>query len=325
MKQKVPTRQDILLATQTLAGKIINTPTIPLTSERWDGILPTNQNITLKLELFQQSGSFKARGALLGIDGLTDDQRLAGVVAASGGNHAIAVSWAGRAAGVEVKITMPQAADPMRVERCKALGANVTLCDDIAHAFATMEEFASKEGLSIMHPFEGRHMTLGAATCGWEYGQAHPNIDLFIIPVGGGGLIGGMAMALKTLQPNTRVIGVEPFGADSLWQSLNAGKPMRIDKVDTIADSLGSPFALPYSFSIAQTFVDEVVRVNDDDLRVAMRHYRDNLNLITEPGCAASLAALIGPLADRVEGLNVGLIACGTNIGMDRYTSILAN
>lgn len=318
-----PTLGEIKDAAAAIGGAVIRTPVLPLTSARWDGILPDCASVTLKLELFQQAGSFKARGALLGINRLNPVERAAGVVAASGGNHALAVSWAAKAAGVDALITMPKATDPARVAGCEALGATVRLCDDIAHAFAAMNA-AAAQGRAMMHPFDGTHMTLGAATCGYEYAAHAPRIDTYVIPIGGGGLAGGMACAIKQGNPKARIIGVEPIGADSMFRSFAAGEPVKLDQVDTIADSLGAPMAMPYSFAVAQAYVDEIVRIADQQMLEAMNIYQQVLRITAEPACAASLAALLGPLKNQLINQNVGIIACGSNIGLERYAALLA-
>lgn len=314
---------EISEAKSVLSKITIETPTLALSSDRWREILPDISAGAIKLELFQQVGSFKARGAYLGIHWLPENQRKAGVVAASGGNHALAVAWAAQKLGVPARIAVPKAADPVRIDGCRKMGADVILCDSIAHAFETMEECVRQYGLNMIHPFEGRNMTVGAATCGAEFISQHPNLEIVIVPVGGGGLLGGIAAAIKLASPNTEVIGVEPFGADTMYRSLKRGEPVRIDKVETFADSLASPTAMPFSFGVAQTYVDEVVRVEDDELRSAMRVYRDILGLTVEPACAAALAAARGPLRSRTKQKNVGLIACGSNIGLSRYLELL--
>ncbi len=317
-----PTLEAIVAARTALQSDLIETPILPLTSARWDGVLPNCAGVTVKLELFQQAGSFKARGALLGIRGLTDAQRTAGVVAASGGNHALAVSWAAKAAGVDALITMPKATDPARVAGCEALGATVELYDDMAAAFAAMNDAASN-GRALLHPFEADHMILGSATCGYEYATQAPQIDTFVIPIGGGGMISGMACAIKQMQPDAQVIGVEPFGADSMTQSFAAGQAVRIDKVDTIADSLGAPLAMPLTFDVARAHVDRIVRIEDREMLAAMDLYQQNLRITAEPACAASLAAILGPLKDDLAGRQVGIIACGSNISLDRYAQLM--
>jgi threonine dehydratase len=279
--------------------------------------------VTVKLELFQQVGSFKARGALLGMRRLSAAQRAAGVVAASGGNHALAVSWAAKAAGVDALITMPKATDPARIAGCEALGATVQLYDDMAAAFVAMNDAADK-GRVLMHPFEAAHMILGSATCGYEYATQAPQIDTYVIPIGGGGMVSGMACAIKQMNSEAQVIGVEPFGADSMTQSFAAGRAVPIDKVATIADSLGSPLAMPLTYDVARAHVDRIVRITDHDMLAAMDIYQQNLRITAEPACAASLAAILGPLKNDLKGRQVGIIACGSNISLERYAQLMA-
>ena len=313
----------IKAAAETLRDVVIETPVLPLASGGWDGVLPDCAGVTLKLELFQQAGSFKARGAYLGIAALDAEQRAAGVVAASGGNHALAVAWAAQAAGVDALICMPRATDPARIAGCEALGARVSLHDDMAAAFAAMNA-AAAQGRALMHPFEAAHMVLGSATCGLEYLRQAHDLDTFIVPIGGGGLIAGMACAIKQARPDVQVIGVEPFGADSMFRSLEQRAPVTLETVATIADSLGAPLALPYTFGVTQAHVDRIVRITDAQMLAAMEIYQSTLRITAEPACAASLAAVLGPLRDDLAGRRVGIIACGSNISLDRYGALMA-
>ncbi|WP_394177297.1 threonine/serine dehydratase [Yoonia maritima] len=319
-----PSLAEINHAAAALKGRVIETPVLPLASARWNGVLPDCESVTVKLELFQQAGSFKARGVYLGLSQLDDAQRAAGVVAASGGNHALAVSWAAQAAGLDALICMPRAVDPSRIQGCEALGATVQLYDDMAAAFAAMND-AADAGRTLMHPFEGEHMTLGSAVCGAEYYAQAPQIDTYVVPIGGGGLISGMSCAIKQLNPKATVIGVEPFGADSMYRSFEAGAPATLDRVDTIADSLGAPYAMPYSYSVARENVDCIVRVEDAELLNAMNHYQRILRITAEPACAASLAAVLGPLRNELAGRHVGIIACGSNISISRYAALMGD
>ncbi len=318
-----PPRGRIDAAAKALAGRVVRTPCADLAMHSLQGALPAGADVSIKLELFQHSGSFKARGVLLGIDGLPEAQRRRGVVAASGGNHALAVSWGAKAADIPARVFMPRATDPIRIEGCRALGAEVELTDDIAAAFAGMETAAEQDGLAKLHPYEGEHMTLGAATCGMEYIADRPDREVFIVPVGGGGLISGMAAAIRHAKPAAEIWGVEPEGADSLGRSLAAGKPVTLDRVSTIADSLGAPYALPYSLAVARENVTGMVTVSDDEMRAAMRLLFDGCRLVAEPACAASLAGLVGPLRAACEGRRVGIIACGSNISIPRYQALL--
>ena len=318
-----PTQAQIDAARTELDGAVIRTPVLPLSSDRWRGQLPKAASVTVKLELFQQTGSFKARGVLLGARRLDAAQREAGVAAVSGGNHALAVAWAAQQAGIHARVAMPKTVDPLRSDGCRAMGAEVSLHEDVFAAMDEMDRLVREDGRTPLHPFEGEHMTLGAATCGAEYLEQAPKVDTFVIPVGGGGLISGMARAIKLARPDAQVIGVEPVGADSLTRSLASGRPERLGKVDTIADSLGAPYAMPYSLALARAHVDRMVQVTDDQMREGMRLYMDDLRILAEPACAASLAAIRGPLADDLEGRHVGIIACGSNISVDRWRRLL--
>lgn len=317
-----PTSQDIGDARTVISDNLVKTPVAPLTSDRLIHLLPIESSVVIKLEHLQQAGSFKARGAFIGISQLSKQQKNAGVVTVSGGNHALALSWAASKLSISAKVVMPSHVDPVRVEGCKALGATVVLVDTIEDAFNTMNRIAEDEGRTIMHPFEGEHMTLGSATCAAEFLEGCPDLDALIVPVGGGGLISGMSLAAKLHNPNIQVYGVEPFGADAMFQSFETGEITTLENVDTIADSLGAPMTAPYSLALARAHVDEIVRVTDDELLAAMGHMMDGLKILAEPACASSLAALIGPLHKTLEGKKVGIIACGSNISIERFQKL---
>lgn len=310
-------------AARKLAGVAVETPVLALDQFGWADSFDGIGSVHMKLELFQQAGSFKARGAYLGIADLTPQQRTQGVVAASGGNHALGVAWAAKAAGVRAQITMPEYVDPERIAACRALGADLTLHPDMPAAFAAMERIA-QTGATLIHPFEAPHMVLGSATVAAEYLRQVPQIDTLVVPVGGGGLIAGMATAAKLIRPDIQIIGVEPIGADSIGQSISMGAPVTLDRIDTIADSLGAPFALPLTYGLAQANVDQMITLPDQSLLAGMEDLRRVLRLLAEPACAASLAAVKGPLRDQLAGRHVGIIACGSNIGLDRFTTLLA-
>ncbi len=313
----------IKAAGQQIAGQLIRTPMLELRQTGLEEHLPDGSHAVMKLELFQKAGSFKARGCLLSVQALTPDQHAAGVTAASGGNHALALAWAAQAAGTSAKIAIPKTADPIRIDGCRALGAELVLCDDIHEAFAVMEQIAKIENRNVVHPFEGYSMSLGAATCGAEMFADAAKLDVVILPVGGGGLISGMSKALKLLNPKIEIFGVEPYGADSMFRSFRAGRPERLDKVDTIADSLGSPTALPYSYKLARENVTDILRVHDDELRSTMRLMNSVLKLMVEPACAASLTGALGPLKDHCKGKSIGLLACGANISRARFIELV--
>ena len=318
-----PSPEAIAEARRTIAGTLVRTPNLALASDRIAPHLPEGSRVAMKLELFQQAGSFKARGAYLGVAALDEAAAARGIVAVSAGNHALAAAWAAQAAGVSAVVVMPRHVDPVRIAGCEAMGARVVLCDDVGAAFAALERIAAEEGRTVIHPFEGEMVTLGTATCGAEFIEDVPDLDMVVVPVGGGGLISGMARAVKLARPDCAVWGVEPFGADAMYRSLEAGAPVRLERVDTVADSLGAPMALPYSFGVTQAHVEGVVRVEDAEMLRAMRLLFDATKLACEPACAAALAALMGPLREKAAGKRVGVIACGSNIGPAKFAGLL--
>jgi threonine dehydratase len=280
--------------------------------------------VILKEELFQRTGSFKPRGALSVMTALDPAALARGVTAVSAGNHAMAVAYAARALGTTARVVMPRTANPYRVARCRELGAEVELAEDVHVAFDRVREIERVEGRTFVHPFEGPLTALGTATLGLELMEQAPDLDAVVVPVGGGGLCAGVAAAVKLVRPQTLVFGVEPVGADSMHRSFAAGSPQAIDAVRTIADSLGAPYAAPYSFDLCRRFVDELVLVDDDAMRRAMRLLFASAKLVVEPAGAAATAALCGPLRERLAGRRVGLIVCGANIDPATFSAHLA-
>jgi threonine dehydratase len=276
-------------------------------------------DVAIKLELFQHTGSFKPRGALNVVRGLTDEQRARGITAVSAGNHAIAAAYAAAQFGASAKVVMIATASPVRVARARALGAEVIMAPDGKSAFALGERIAQEEGRYFVHPFEGRDTAVGTATVALEFFEQAGPLDALIVPIGGGGLCAGMASAAKRLQPSCAVYGVEPEGADSMRRSFAAGEPVTLEGINTIADSLGAPMALPISYELCRRNVDELVTVSDDELRGAVKLLFDEMKLAVEPAGAASTAALTGPLRERLAGRRVGVIACGANIDIGTF------
>ena len=319
-----PGLAEIEAAAETLKGRIVETPVVALTGDVLSPQLPKGAEVIGKLELFQHAGSFKARGALLNLLDFSDEERKRGATAVSAGNHALAVSWAAAQRNVPAKVVMMKAADPVRVAGCRALGAEVVQCDDVHAAFDEADRIVEEEGRRFVHPFESPLTVLGTATCGRECALQMPDLDIMVVPVGGGGLIAGMARAFKLLQPDCKVIGVEPTGADSLTRSFAAGSPQALEKVDTIADSLGAPRALPYSFAVARTHVDALVRIEDAAMLRTMALVYDALKIALEPAGAAATAAVMGPLRDACAGKRVGVIFCGSTIGEARFADLIA-
>ena len=310
-------------AREVLQGKIVNTPTLELNEDDLREILPDNSEVSIKLELFQQTGSFKARGVAIGLETLEKDKKAQGIVTVTGGNHGIATAWGASQYGISAKIIMPKTADPFRIDKCKNLGAEVILAENVDDAFRRLDEIEKEENRFVLHPFNQENMIIGSATCCAEILDQMGDIDILIIPIGGGGLIGGMAHYLDQINSSVELLGVEPVGADSFTKSLEKKSAVRIKKVDTIADSLGAPMAMEFSFNIAKKRVSQVEKVTDDEIRNAMITMRDRLGFIVEPACATSLAGMQERYKKKCEGKKVGIIACGSNISFDRYNEIL--
>ena len=307
-----------------IAPWVVETPVLDWAGVAKDALLGADTRVALKLELLQRTGSFKPRGALANILALDAAQRAAGVTAVSAGNHAIAVAYAGRSLGVDAKVVMHKAANPFRVAQCRELGAEVVLADDIRAAFAEMARIRDEEGRAVIHPFEGPDTISGTATLGLEFARQAPDLDAVIVPVGGGGLIAGVATGFRLAGSKARIFGVEPAGACGMRDSLARGAPLDSVAVSTIADSLGAPLHLPYAFGIVRRLVEEIVTVSDDALQDTMLTSFSRLKLAVEPAGAAALAALAGPLRDRLRGKAVGLIVCGANIDPAGFAGHLA-
>ena len=305
-----------------LRGDIRQTPVLALESGAVAMALG-GASVALKLECFQHTGTFKARGALSNVRAIPDDKRTAGITAASAGNHAIAAAWAARMGGLSAKVVMQNNANPFRIERARAEEAEVLLREPGAATFAQAERLANDEGRTFIHPFDGVDTVLGTAGVGIELMERVPDLDAVVVSVGGGGLISGVAAAVKLINPACRVYGVEPQGADAMSRSMALGAPVTLEKVDTIADSLGPPMALPLGFTMCSTYVDAIVTVSDDAICSGLVILQQDAKLAVEPAAGAAIAGVVGPLAKRLQGKRVGVIVCGANIDADTYAAQL--
>jgi threonine dehydratase len=317
MTESGPNIEEIRALRDRLAMQTVRTPLIRCAAIEAE--LGGQTEVLAKFEFLQRTGTFKARGALATLYGLSAVQQQAGVTAVSAGNHAIATAFAAQAVGTSAKVVMISSANPCRIEACRSYGAEVVLEDDVHRAFEVAECIQREEGRFFVHPFEGLPVALGTGTVGLEICEQCDDFDALIVPVGGGGLIGGVANAVKQLRPECEVIGVEPEGADSMHRSFASGKPESIDKVRTIADSLGAPFAAPFSFCLCQQHVDRLTLVDDDQLRRAMGFLFHAMKIAVEPACAASTAALLAPLRQDLKGKRVVLVFCGSNIDWETF------
>ena len=317
--QPVPTLEAIRELSAALEPYVFKTPV--LDKDTLADLAGTRLNF--KFELLQASGTFKARGAFSNMLALDDKQRQAGVTCVSAGNHAVAVAYAAMKLGIGAKVVMIKTASPFRVALCHQYGAEVVMADNGAAAFERVRQIEQEEGRFFVHPFNGYRTVLGTATLGYEWATQAPALDAVILPIGGGGLAAGVATAFKLLQPDCKVYGVEPEGADGMAQSFRAGHPIRMGPMQGIADSLMAPHTEAYSYELCSRSIDRLVTVSDDQIRRAMLHLFEELKLSPEPACAAATAGLLGPLREELEGQRVGVLLCGTNTDLPTLTKHL--
>ena len=277
----------------------------------------------LKLELFQRTGTFKVRGAMSNALALSPEELERGLTGVSAGNHAIAVAYAAHALGTTAKVVMPRAANPYRIESARNWGAEVILVEDAVAAFEEVAVIQEREGRHFIHPFEGPRTCLGTATLGAEFAAQVPDLDAVVVAVGGGGLFGGFSRAIKLLNPACRTYGVEPEGADNLRRALDAGEPVRMPKIATIADSLAPPSCAEYSFGLCKEHLDELIVITDDEMRRAMAMFVEEMKIAVEPAGAAAAAAL-WHVREKIEGQRIGVLVCGSNIDTASFAKLIS-
>jgi threonine dehydratase len=265
--------------------------------------------LLLKLELLQHTGSFKARGAVTNV--LTREVPAAGVVAASGGNHGVAVAWAARRFGKPARIFVPSVASPAKMERIRGYGAELVVVGERYNdALLASQEWAAQSGAVPIHAYEQRETLLGQGTVGLEMEDQAPGIDTLLVACGGGGLIGGIA---AWYEGRVRIVGVEPEAAPTLYRALQAGKPVDSPAGGIAADSLAPLRVGEIMFPLAQKFVERVVLVEDDAIRGAQAALWDVLRVVAEPGGAAAMAALLSGRYRPAQGERVAVLVCGGN------------
>jgi threonine dehydratase len=301
---------DIWAARQRIAPHIVRTPLVP--SPNLSAAL--GRRISIKLEFMQATESFKVRGAWNKILQLDAAARERGIVAVSGGNHAKAVASVAGAAGVRAVICMPESAPAASVAYTRGLGAEVRLFAAIAEAFAHAAQLAA-EGMTYVHPFADPTVVAGQGTIGPEILEDAPDASDVVISIGGGGLIGGIGLALKTLRPALRVWGVETAGADAMRRALDAGAVVQMPAITSIASTLGAPAASPLTLALAQRYVDDVLVVPDAEAVADMQLLLEQARLLVEPAAAVTLSA-VRRLGERIPAeAHVVLVLCGASVG----------
>ncbi|WP_457590869.1 threonine ammonia-lyase [Geoglobus sp.] len=274
----------------------------------------TGEEVYLKLENLQRTGSFKIRGALYKVHSMGKDVR--GVVAASAGNHALGVAYASRVFGIRCAVVMPEFATIMKVESARRLGAEVILHGHIYDdAERRAREIAGERGFEFIHPFDDLDIISGQGTVALELLEQVDGLDAVIVPVGGGGLISGVSAVIKSLSPDTEVIGVEPENAAKFARSLREGRIVNVDIMPTIADGLATKKPGKLTFQVVRELVDSVVTVNEDEIARAIHFLLEKEKVLAEGAGAAGVAALLGGKVD-VEGRRVAIIVSGGNIDL---------
>jgi threonine dehydratase len=306
-------------AQRQLQGRVQRTP---LLGSRTLGAR-TGATVLLKVEALQRTGSFKVRGVLNRLAHLTPDERARGLVTVSAGNHAQAVAYGASLERVRAIVVMPEHASRAKVDASREYGAEVVLHGDVFDAFAHMEHLRELHGYTMVHPFDDVHVVAGQGTVGAEICEDAPDIDVVVVPVGGGGLISGVATAVRALRPHARIIGVEPAGAPAVRAALDAGAPVRLERVDTIADGLGAPATGPIVLEHIRALVDDVVLVSDEAIADALRFILERCKLLVEPAGAAAVAALLAGAVALPRGARVAAILSGGNIDMQRLRTLL--
>ena len=302
---------DIRSAQRRIAGGVIVTPcpeSIPLSEI-------AGARIACKLENFQRTGSFKERGARNALLRLPAAARRRGVVAASAGNHALGLAYHGKLLGVPVTVVMPDYAPLIKITTCEKLGARVLIRGhDFAEARAAADQLVSEHGLTYIHGFDDHDIIAGQGTLGLELLEQVPDLDAVVCPIGGGGLIAGVALAIKSVKPRVRVIGVESSATGNFTAALRAKKPVRVPRRPTLADGLATLVVGPNAFALARQHVDEIITVGENFIALAILRMLELEKTVVEGAGAVPLAAAMAGKLTHLKGKRVALIVGGGNI-----------
>ena len=315
------TLDDIRAAARQLEGHVIRTPLVP--APRLSEML--GSEVHLKLENHQYTGSFKDRGAFVKLSSLSDAQKKTGVIAMSAGNHAQGVAYHAQRLGIPATIVMPETAPFTKVERTRGFGARVVQSGEtIDEAATAARELMDAEGLTFVHPYDDERIIAGQGTIGLELLEDLPSVETTLVPLSGGGLIAGIAVALKAADPAIRVVGISMERGPAMYESLRAGKPVPVEEQASLADSLGGGIGLDnrYTFPLVRDLVDEVVLVGESEIAAGMTRLYRAERLVTEGAAAVGVAALMSGRV-RVGSGPVATIVSGCNVDMDTFTRVV--
>lgn len=291
------------------------------TSETLNGL--TGTRLFLKAENLQKTGAFKARGAINAVAQLTPEQRMAGVVTFSAGNHGQGLAYAAREFGVACTVFMTENAVPTKVAAIQGYGATTRQFPIIQDAIAEMTREQEQSGAVFISPFANEAVIAGQASVALELLEQIPDLEQIVVPIGGGGLICGTALVCQALRPEIRIVGVEPEGAPTMTRALEAGHPVALETIQTMADGLGAPFTAELNLAIVRELVDDVVLVSEDEIIDALKLVLDRTKLLIEGASAAGIAALLTGKAGGDSGAITAAILTGGNIDLGRLKSLL--
>ena len=286
----------------------------------------TGFDVRLKAELFQRTGSYKIRGPLNKFTYLTDEERRRGVVCSSAGNHAQGVALAAKIHGIKAVVCMAENATRSKIEATRAYGAEVVLHGSIwDEANEKAKELVRDRGLTYIHPFDDLQLIAGQGTVGLEIMRDWPDVDVVIAPIGGGGLISGVSMAVKAYKPSVRVIGVESSGAPAMYDSVASGHVVTLDRVDCIIDGLRVKRVGDTTFEVVRQFVDEIVTLPDEQIFQAMLWVMSHAKLVVEGAAASPVGALLQGLVKAPKGSKVVCILSGGNVNLEQLKGLRWN
>jgi threonine dehydratase len=278
----------------------------------------------LKAEHLQKTGSFKPRAALARVSSLSAEECGRGAITISAGNAGQAYAWAAREAGVPMTVVMPEGAVASKVAACLEYGAEVVLHGThVGESLEHLHRIREERGLTLVHPYDDPEVLLGNGSCGLEILEDIPDVDVVVVAVGGGGLLGGVTVALKEIRPGVRVFGVEPVGSDALRQAVAAGRPVPVTPA-SVADGLGAPIAGRLATDIARRYVEDVVVIDDPAILAGLRFSVERLKQVVEPAGAAALAAVLTGAIPLRDGERVCVILSGGNVAVERLGDLLA-
>jgi threonine dehydratase len=311
-----PRFEDVIAAREAIGDRLHRTPVFRSTTL---GEL-TGARVFLKAELFQKTGSFKPRGVLTNLAALGPDERARGAISISAGNHAQALAWGARTEGIGALIVMWQGASQAKIDATRGYGATVDLeAADPAGAFERLAVLQEQTGRTLVHPFDHPLTTAGQGTVGLEIVEDVPEATTLLVPVGGGGLLSGIALAAE----GRRVIGIEPELSPAMHEALKAGKPVPV-KPSSIADGLSAPFAGAHSLEVCKERVAEIVLVTEDEIRAGMRFLYTRAKLACEPAAAVPVAALLAGKIPLERDETVVAVVSGGNVASETAVAILA-